>query len=415
MDAVHATAEERRSSRRGWTVVAGSFGVMFAAFGCTYCFSAFFTPLQEAFAASRAALSWIFSIAVFLYFILGAVSGPLADRLGPRGMTLAGVAIIGFGLIVASRAEALWQIYLGYGVGVGVGVGFAYVPAIGAVQRWFVRRRGLASGLAVSGIGVGTLVMPKVAEWLIQAFDWRGAFLILGLFSILGGGLAALFVDGSPERHGFLPDGGVAAANLASPPPQGLDLREILRSRAFRFLYAACFFISIGLFIPFVHLVPYAQDRGIPYATAVTLFTLVGVGSTLGRFCLGGVADRLGRKRSLALMYLGVAVMMGWWLVSREVWQIAAFALIYGMFYGGFVALAPALLVDYFGPRNASGVIGFAYSGVAVGTLVGPSFAGYAFDLTQSYALPIAASAFFSAVAAMLVWMAPEPAAERAA
>jgi MFS family permease len=203
---------------------------------------------------------------------------------------------------------------------------------------------------------------------------------------------------------------------VASPPPQGLALGEILRSRAFRFLYAACFFISIGLFIPFVHLVPYAQDRGISYATAVTLFTLVGVGSTLGRFCLGGVADRLGRKRSLALMYLGVAAMMGWWYFADAVWEIAVFALVYGTFYGGFVALAPALLVDYFGPRNASGIIGFAYTGVAVGTLIGPSFTGYAFDLTHSYALPIAASALFSAVAATLVWMTPEPrAAERAA
>ncbi|HZB36432.1 MAG TPA: MCT family MFS transporter [Beijerinckiaceae bacterium] len=416
MHAEARAAEERRSARRGWSVVAGAFGVMFAGFGCTYCFSAFFTPLQEAFTASRAALSWIFSIAVFLYFVLGAVSGPLADRLGPRGMTLAGVAIIGLGLLVASRAEALWQIYLGYGLGVGIGIGFAYVPAIGAVQRWFVRRRGLASGIAVSGIGVGTLVMPKVAEWLIEALDWRGAFLALGLFSILGGGLAALFIDGSPERHGFLPDGGVAAPNVARAPAHGMTLGETVRSRAFRFLYAACFFISIGLFIPFVHLVPHAQDQGIPYATAVTLFTLVGVGSTVGRFALGGLADRLGRKRSLALMYLGVAVMMGWWFISREAWQIAAFALIYGTFYGGFVALAPALLVDYFGPKNASGIIGFAYTGVAVGTLLGPSLAGYAFDLTGSYAVPIAVSALFSAVAAALVWMAPEPgAAGRAA
>ena len=112
-------AEHRRSARRGWSVVAGAFGVMFAAFGCTYCFSAFFMPLQDAFDASRAALSWIFSIAVFIYFLLGAVSGPLADRVGPRGMTLAGLVIIGAGLIVASQAEALWQVYLGYGVGVG--------------------------------------------------------------------------------------------------------------------------------------------------------------------------------------------------------------------------------------------------------------------------------------------------------
>ncbi|HEX8168682.1 MAG TPA: MFS transporter [Beijerinckiaceae bacterium] len=407
--------EKRRSVRRGWSVVAGAFGVMFAAFGCTYCFSAFFTPLQEAFGASRAALSWIFSIAVFIYFLLGAVSGPLADRVGPRGMTLTGLAVIGLGLIVASQARELWQVYLGYGLGVGVGVGFAYVPAIGAVQRWFVRQRGLASGLAVSGIGVGTLVMPKVAELLINWAGWRGAFVVLGLFAILAGGLAALFIDGPPQRHGLLPDGGVAAGAVALPTPEGMSLRDTVRARPFRLLYAACFFVSIGLFIPFVHLVPYAQDQGIPYATAVTLFTLVGLGSTLGRFLLGGIADRLGRRRSLGGMYFGVAVTMGWWYLADEVWEVAAFALVYGTFYGGFVALAPALLVDYFGPRNASGIIGVAYTGVAVGTLIGPTFAGYAFDYTHSYDPAIAASALFSLVAAVLVWMAPEPAAARRA
>jgi MFS family permease len=408
-------AAERRSARRGWSVVAGAFGVMFAGFGCAYSFSAFFTPLQEAFATSRAALSWIFSTAVFLYFLLGAVSGPLADRLGPRGVTLIGLFVTGLGFVLASRADALWQIYVGYGLGVGIGIGFAYVPAIGAVQLWFVRKRGLASGIAVSGIGVGTLVMPKVAEWLIDGFGWRSAFLWLGLFAIVGGGIAALFIDASPRRHGLLPDGGVADRDFVSAAPlEGMALRDVIRSYPFRLLYAAWFFVSIGLFVPFVHLVPFAQDRGIPYATAVTLFTLVGVGSTAGRFCIGPIADRLGRRCSLAAMYLGVAAMTAWWFFANEVWEIAVFALVFGAFYGGFVALAPALLVDYFGARNASGVIGFAYTGVALGTLIGPTLAGYAFDAFQSYALPIAAGAATSLVGAILVWIAPEPASYKA-
>ncbi len=88
-------------------------------------------------------------------------------------------------------ARSLPEVYAAYGFGVGLGVGCAYVPAIGAVQRWFVRRRGFASGLAVSGIGVGTLVMPPLASFLIGNLGWRGAYLTLGtLAAILGGGLA---------------------------------------------------------------------------------------------------------------------------------------------------------------------------------------------------------------------------------
>ena len=397
----------RRSARRGWGVVAAAFVVMFAAFGCAYAFSAFFASLQESFGASRGALSWAFSIAVCLYFALGAVSGPLADRLGPRGMALFGMAVIGIGFAAMGQARALWQVYAGYGLGIGIGVGFAYVPSVGAVQRWFVRRRGFASGLAVSGIGVGTLVVPKVAEWLIEAQGWRGAAVTLGFLAVLVGGGAALLVDGAPERRGFAPDGGVAGANDA--PTAGMALRDVLRSRPFGLLYAASFVVSLGLFVPFVHLVPFVEDRGIAHSTAVTLFTLVGLGSTLGRFCLGGIADRLGRRRSLAGMYLGLALMLAWWLAADSAWKIAVFALVFGTCYGGFVALAPALLVDYFGARNASGVIGLCYTSVGLGTLIGPPLAGYTFDLFGSYALPIAGSAVTALLGAVLVCLMPEP------
>ena len=210
----------RRSARRGWRVVAAAFLVMFATFGCAYSFSAFFSPLQASFGASRGALSWVLSIAISLFFIIGAVSGAVADRIGARAMALAGSLIVGLGLLLAAQAQALWQVYLGFGLGIGLGVGISYVPSVGAVQRWFVRRRGLASGIAVAGIGAGTLCMPKIAEWLIDAYGWRAAYVLLGAFAVLVAGTAALFIDASPQQHGFLPDGGVASGETAPEPLQ---------------------------------------------------------------------------------------------------------------------------------------------------------------------------------------------------
>ncbi len=151
----------------GWFVVAAAFAVTFVGFGCAYTFSAFVEPLQRDFGASRGSVSLVFSLAGFLYFGLGIVSGPLADRFGSRRLAVAGMILTGLGLMAASAARNLPEVYVAYGLGVGLGVGCAYVPAIGAVQRWFLRRRGFASGIAVSGIGVGTLVMPPLAA------DWR--------------------------------------------------------------------------------------------------------------------------------------------------------------------------------------------------------------------------------------------------
>ena len=408
-EAASSSELARRSARRGWRVVAAAFLVMFATFGCAYSFSAFFSPLQASFGASRGALSWVLSIAISLFFIIGAISGAVADRIGARAMALAGSLIVGLGLIVAAQAQTLWQIYLGFGLGIGIGVGISYVPSVGAVQRWFVRQRGLASGFAVAGIGAGTLCMPKIAEWLIDAYGWRAAYVLLGAFAVLVAGTAALFIDASPQQHGFLPDGGVASGETAPEQGRGMALRDAVRSRPFWLLYAAALCASLGLFLPFVHLAPFAEDRGIPHAVAIFLFTLVGLGSTFGRFLLGGLADRLGRRRAFAGMYLGMALMLVWWLGSWSAWQIAVFALVFGTCYGGFVALAPALIVDYFGDRHASGLIGLSYTAVALGTLAGSPLAGYLFDFFQSYTVAIAVSAAAMFSSFVLICVAPEP------
>jgi MFS family permease len=402
----------RRSSRRGATVVAAAFAVLFVIFGAAYSFTAFFASLEAEFKALRGALSQAFSITLFLYYLIGAVSGPLANRFGARPMALIGTTILGVGLLGAASAQALWHVYVGFAL-VGIGVGFAYVPSIGAVQRWFVVRRGFVSGLAVSGIGAGTLAVPLIATALISELDWRGAWIVLGSFTILVGTAAAWFIDDSPERHGMLPDGGVIGVASTSvhahAASASLSVREALRTREFWLLYFALQCYSVGLFVPFVHLVPFAEDHGIRHDVAVALFSVIGVGSTLGRLCLGGIADKIGRRLSLLGMHLGVALMLTWWLFSATTWQLAVFAFVYGAFYGGAVALTPALVSDYFGSRNASGIIGVLYTAIAFGTLVGPRLAGDAFDYFKNYTLPIAICAGFAFASLVFLAMLREP------
>ena len=137
------------------------------------------------------------------------------------------------------------------------------------------------------------------------------------------------------------------------------------------------------MFVPFVHLVPYARDHGVAPSSAVLLLGVIGVGSTAGRFFLGGLADRIGRQLALLLMFVGMAIALAIWLVSTSFWPLAAFAFVYGVFYGGWVAVLPAVVMDYFGGRNVSGIIGILYTSVAFGTLIGPSAAGFAFDLSH--------------------------------
>ena len=348
-------------------------------------------------------MSLVFSLAGFLYFALGVVSGPLADRWGSQRLATLGMLIMGAGLVLAGLAADLISVYLAYGLGVGLGVGLAYVPAIGAVQRWFVPRRGLASGLAVSGIGVGTLVMPPMASALIATLGWRHAYMALGLFvAVVGAGLALLIAN-DPNDHGLAPDGEAADVKVHRPRAGGVSITRAVTSWRFAGLYLACLVGSFGLFVPFAHLAPYAQDHGIPVSSAVFLLGVIGVGSTLGRSLIGGLADRIGRLPSLIAMFAGIAFSMVMWAFSTEIWSLGAFAFVFVSFYGGFVAVLPAVVMDDFGGKNVSGIIGILYASVAFGTLIGPSAAGYAFDVVHNYTLPIWASFCANIVAGCII------------
>ncbi|KVN32035.1 MFS transporter permease [Burkholderia stagnalis] len=415
----------------GWYVVAAAFAVTFVGFGSAYTFSAFVESLQRDFAASRGQISLVFSLAGCLYFGFGVVSGPLADRLGSRPLAVAGMLLTAAGLAAAGAARTLMQVYVAYGLGVGLGVGCAYVPAVGAVQRWFVRRRGFASGLAVAGIGVGTLVMPPLASALIAHVGWRGAYFTLAVLAVLVGAGMSLLIENDPRGRGLLPDGGRAAdspaagashdgraahAVHAAHVPAGATVREAVTSRPFASLYAACLVCSFGVFVPFVHLVPYAVDHGVKPAAAVLLLGAIGVGSTAGRFFLGGLADRFGRRASLLAMFAGMAVALVAWAAAGDFAALAAFALVFGVFYGGWVAVLPAVAMDYFGGRNVSGIIGVLYTSVAFGTLIGPAAAGFIYDAGGGYLVPILASAAANAIAfAIVATTGRVPAAARAA
>lgn len=404
------TAPARPRIFHGWRVVAGAFAVMFVGFGAAYTFSAFVEPLQRDFAASRGSVSLVFSLAGFLYFGLGIVSGPLADRWGSKRLAVIGMLLTGGGLVLAGLATSLIQVYLAYGLGVGIGVGASYVPVVGAVQRWFVRRRGFASGLAVSGIGVGTLVMPPLAAALIAGFGWRQAYVVLGLLAAAIGVGMALLVENDPRDLGLNPDGDAAEAGAPRAAPQGFSVREAVASRRFIGLYIACVFCSFGLFVPFVHLVPYALDHGVAQGSAVLLVGMIGIGSTAGRFFLGDLADRMGRQNALIAMFAGMALSMAIWALAGSFWPLAVFAFAYGVFYGGFVAILPSLVMDFFGGRHVSSIIGVLYTSVAFGTLVGPTAAGFAFDMSGSYRVPIIASTLAGLVAAAIVASLPKSA-----
>lgn len=376
-------------SSYAWVVVAAAFTLMFIGFAAAYSFAAFFGALEAEFGASRGDIALVFSVAAFVWFLSGAPAGVLADRYGVRRVAIVGVACIALALAIAAVAGSLNVLYATYSIGLGLGVGLVYVPSIGAVQPWFSANRALASGIAVAGIGAGNVAGPLLAAWWIGIFGWRGAFLGLALFALALGGAAALAIRNKPRAS-------AAAAD-------GIALRAALRTTPFWLIFASLFLSCIGLFVPMVHLGPYAVDAGYTASQGVALVSLIGLGSLLGRFTIGGPADRLGRIPALSAMYAGLGVMFVLWWAASAYWMLALFAVVFGICYGAYVALLPTIVMDLYGARSVSVIIGCLYTGCGFGTLIGPWLAGAAYDALGTYQAPIAAGALLSFAAAVCV------------
>ena len=370
----------------GWVVVLCAFTLMFVGFGAAYSFAAFFRAFESEFGASRAHVSLVFSLCAFLYFLLGAPGGMLADRYGTRNVALVGIAFLAAGLAAASAANSVEALYATYSIGLGIGIGLTYVPSVGAVQPWFEKRRVLASGIAVSGIGAGNLLVPPLAAGWIDAFGWRGAYLALATCTLVLGGAAAAAIRNRPAGQGRATG--------------GMSLRDAMRTRNFWILYVTLALSGFGCFVPLVHIGPYAMDAGHPESFAVLLVSLIGLGSLVGRFAIGSIADRFGRMRSLALMYLGMATMLLLWWASTGALALSLMAIGFGISYGGFVATFPTVVMDLFGARSVSGIIGCIYTAAGVGTLLGPPLAGAAYDRSGSYSAPILGAAALALIAA---------------
>lgn len=358
-----------------WVVVWGAFFSLAVIFGVSYSFAAFFESFTREFSAPRADVALVFGLSGLVYFVLGVGGGMLADRFGPRLVCCAGMLSIAGGLFATSLAQSITAVYLSYGVGIGLGIALVYSPAIACVQPWFTRRRGLAAGIASSGIGAGTMVVPLLAASAIAWLNWRDALRLIALAVLIIGLGAALLLKRAPS----------ATRSMAGAAP-GASLREALRSASFWWLYLSVLAAAPTMFIPFAHASAAARDLGIDDARAVGLVGLIGVGSLVGRFAIGALADRLGRNLTLVLMQMSMGASYLAWNAAGAYPGLALFALWFGLSYGGIVSLLPAICMDLFGARAVSGIIGALYTGAALGNLLGPVAAGAVFDASGSYA-----------------------------
>lgn len=363
-------------SPRAWWMVAAAFVAMFATYSVAYSFGVFFKPMAAQFGADRSATSAMFSLTVLVWCVLGPVTGHLSDRFGPRIVLASGALVMGLGLALTSTIDRLWIGYLTYGIGVGVGVACAYVPMVAVVGGWFLRRRNTALGIAVAGIGFGTVCGAPIATALIAPLGWRATYVVFAIATtaIL---LGCAFVAERPPVH---------------VTPSRVRLGDALRTPAFVLLYASSVTVSTALFVPFVYLPSFAHDHGVSEFSSAALVGVIGGASVAGRMGLGALADRAGVVRLYQASFLVLALSYGIWMFASSYSAMLFFAIVMGAGYGGYVALSPAVIAHLFGTHRMGTMLGALYTAGGFGAMVGPPIVGLIIDRTGGYRVAIAAT-----------------------
>ncbi len=386
----------------GYIIVVVVFFVMTIVYGLTYSFGVFFNPLQTEFGWTRAETSGAYSLYLMLGGFLAIIMGSLNDRFGPRLVLTFCGCFLGLGYLLMSQVHALWQLYLFYGVIIAIGFSGCFVPMLSTVARWFVRRRSLVTGIVVSGIGLGIVVTPLVANWLIFGYGWRWACVAIGGFALVLLVLAAQFLRLSPAQKGQLPDGADRVEekdlNLGTG---GSSLREAIHTRRFWILWAIFFCYCFSPNAIMVHIVPRAIDIGISAADAAIILTTIGGLSIVGRLVLGNAGDKIGNRPVVIICFILMAVALTWLLGSKELWMFYLFAAVFGLGYGGLATMQAPLTADLFGLRAHGAIFGVLVFGGTSGGAVGPLLTGHIFDITGSYHL-----AFLACIAVNVIGIA---------
>jgi len=387
-----------------WVIVAVSFVITTIAYGIQYSFGVFFEPLQTTFGWTRAATSGAFSLYMFLHCAFAFIAGWATDKYGPRITVSLGGLVIASGLLLTSHVTTLWQLYLFYSVIVGLGLSTAYNPLVTTASRWFVDRRGLALGIVVAGVGTGTIIMSPLAAQLISLYGWSTCYVIIGL----AGGViiisAAQFLKKQPE---------VGAINKASQGEvqkigKEQTLQQALHSRTFWILFIIYIFTCIGALMVMVHVVRYAEDRGISPLVAATVLSVIGGFSIVGRLAMGTISDKIGAKRSLfiCLLLQGMAILG--FIRATGVGIFYVVAVIFGFGYGGWVPQFPKLTGESFGLSHMGEIFGILLLAPGIGGAIGPILAGYIFDITGEYFVAWLLGAIATFIAAACVLRLPK-------
>jgi MFS family permease len=370
----------------GYVIVIASFLIIMASVGMFLSVGVFFKPLLNDFGWTRAVTSAPLAISVLVTGFAAVVAGRLADRFGPRIVVTACGILTGSGYLLMSNLHSLWQLYLYFGLFIGAGAAVT-VPLLSTVPKWFVKRRTAMTGLIAAGGGVGGLIMPLLASWLISIYSWQRTYFVMGIIFLVIVLTAAQFLKKSPEEAG-----GGQATKTSKP----VDIHKKVENRWLQsMLRTPQFWLMIILFFAFgfvvttisVHIVNHATDLHISPTAGAGILSIANGLSVVGSIIFGVIGDRLGNKRLFVYTFFVLAASLFSLLFLGELWMLNIFAVVFGLAFGSGLAQAPALVARFFGTATLGVIFGIISFCQTLGASLGSYLAGLIYDISQDYQL----------------------------
>ena len=387
----------------GYIIVASAFLILVLTIGINTTFGVFLPVLLDEFGWTRAIASGAFSLTYALTGLIGVVVGKMNDQYGPRIIATVCGVLLGLGYLLMSQANTLWHLYLFYGVIVGIGMSISQTPLPSTIARWFVKRRGMMTGIAVTGIGVGILIMPPAVSWLISNYGWRTSYMVIGITVLILIVLAAQFLRRDPSQIGQLPYGTNELEEKGYLQNAGFSLKEAVRKRQFWLFTVAIFLVALSVGSVMVHIVVHAIGLEISTANAVIILAVIGGLSIAGRVVMGVTSDRIGIKQALIICFILMSAAFFWILIAGELWMLYLFAAIFGFSHSGIHALTSPMVAELFGLSSHGVIFGYVMLGLTSGLATGPLVAGYIFDITSSYHLAFLIFAILNIIGLILI------------
>jgi MFS family permease len=376
-----STKEKKSKFFYGYIIILASYFIVFISWGSQYSFGVFFKPVLNEFHWTRAITSGAYSINMILTGVFYIVAGRLVDRFGPRIILSAGACFIAAGYLLMTTVNSIWQYYLFYGVLISLGLGCVVVPLMSTVARWFTKGRGLASGIVMSGIGIGIVVMPQIANALIAKYDWRTSFLVIGIAAlVLIIGFAQL-LKRAPEHK----NPSIQEAKIANIQAQGLSVREAIRTRHFWIISLFTVFFGYTVQSVMAHIVPHTTDIGFSATIAATVLSAIGLVSVAAKIWMGSLADKLGTRNVTIIISVFLAIAFILIIFDGNLWILFPAAAIFSMGYSGTSATHSPITADYFGLKAHGILLGINEFVYAIGGALGSFLAGFIFDASGSY------------------------------